>query len=62
MPSFSENKNQNDPVRIKGGVALQRNLEFVKFQTEFRNFNFVIVWHNKPNFTYRKWRMIQYEL
>ena len=31
MPSFSGQKNPNDPVKIKGGVAFQRNLEFVEF-------------------------------
>ena len=54
---------QNDPIRAEGGVALKKNLEFVRFQefqAEFWNSGFVTEWHNMFSFSGKnKFRMIQ---
>ena len=58
-------KIQNDRNRTEGGVAFQRNLEFLEFpefQVENWNSDFVTGWQYMPSLSSKKFRTIELKL
>ena len=51
---------QNNPIRTKGGVVFQREMEFLEFQEEIRNSSFVTGWRYMTSLSgLKKFRMIE---